>query len=320
MRNPSQPPRKILIARFSEDLKIRAIVLHYIYSMSQTTVCKILGCSPRSIRRWYLCFKETGSTDPETAPTEKKVRWSSELLAHVTKYIKDFPMFYIEELQDEIKAKFPQEPHSAATVSRALRFNLGLSRKIMERRARESSRQERQIFFTKLAVIYSYPEQLMFLDETSKDGRSCWRRYGWSRRGEKCFTTLPYTRGKRVSILAALDCTGFIAYDHTEDTFTRRKFHDSFVKHILPLVQPWPLPRSIVILDNARIHMYPELERCIEERGGMLLFLPPYSPDLNPIEPGFGLLKAWIQKYANLVWPKFPVHTLPLLMLMSVQY
>uniref|UniRef100_H3G5U8 Tc1-like transposase DDE domain-containing protein n=1 Tax=Phytophthora ramorum TaxID=164328 RepID=H3G5U8_PHYRM len=48
---------------------------------------------------------------------------------------------------------------------------------------------------------------------------------------------------------------------------------------------------SIVILDNAKIHMYEELQELIHATGALLFFLPPYSPDLNPIEVGFSLLK-----------------------------
>ena len=190
--NPSKGSMKI--ARFSDDLKMRAVILHFMYSLSQETVHQLLGPSPRSIRRWYKCFKETGSTDPERKPSEKKVNWAPEVCKFVDTYVKDFPMFYIEELQEALKVRFPDAPSSAATISRGLRFNLMLSRKVMEKRAKEATKEERQVYFNKLKPIYSYPEQLLFLDETSKDGRSSWRRYGWSRRGQKCFTTLPYGR------------------------------------------------------------------------------------------------------------------------------
>jgi hypothetical protein len=158
----------------------------------------------------------------------------------------------------------------------------------------------------KLAAIYSYPEQVIFLDETSKDGRHAYRRYGWSERNPKCVVKLPFSRGKRRSILAALDHRGFSSWATTDGTFTRTSFHHAFVAHVIPLLNPWPLPRSIVILDNAKIHLYQELEAAIHQVGARLLFLPPYCPELNPIELCFGSLKKWIQKYANLVFPLYP--------------
>lgn len=78
------------------------------------------------------------------------------------------------------------------------------------------------------------------------------------------------------------------------------------MRHVIPLLNPWPLPKSIVILDNAKIHMYRELEAAIHQTGARLLFLPPYCPELNPIEVCFGSLKKWIQKHANLVFPLYP--------------
>ncbi len=66
---------------------------------------------------------------------------------------------------------------------------------------------------------------------------------------------------------------------------------------VIPYLNPWPFPRSILILDNARIHMYEELETAVHSRGALLFFLPPYSPQLNPIEVAFAQLKNWILRY-----------------------
>lgn len=117
---------------------------------------------------------------------------------------------------------------------------------------------------------------------------------------------LPWSRGKRVSVLAALNVKGFMAWESTCGTFTRRKFHEAFCKNIIPKLNPWPLPNSIVIMDNAKIHMYQKLEEAIHQTGARLLFLPPYAPQLNPIEVCFGQLKQWIQSKANLVFPLYP--------------
>ena len=117
---------------------------------------------------------------------------------------------------------------------------------------------------------------------------------------------LPFSRGKSVSVVAALNIKGFFAWESTRGTFTRAKFHDAFARRVVPHLNPWPLPNSIVIMDNAKIHMYEKLESAIHQTGALLLFLPPYAPQLNPIEACFGCLKAWIQKHANLTFPLYP--------------
>jgi hypothetical protein len=99
-----------------------------------------------------------------------------------------------------------------------------------------------------------------------------------------------------------------------EGTFTRSEFHRCFLEKVVPLLNPWPLPRSVVILDNAKIHMYPEIERAVHQCGARLLFLPPYCPQLNPIELCFGQLKKWIQRLANIVFPLYPKQVLEVVM------
>jgi hypothetical protein len=68
---------------------------------------------------------------------------------------------------------------------------------------------------------------------------------------------------------------GFISYGQTTGTFTRKSFHDTFAEKIAPYLNPWPLPRSIVILDNAKIHMYEELQELVHSTGALLFFSSP---------------------------------------------
>ena len=161
-------------------------------------------------------------------------------------------------------------------------------------------------YHAKLAAVYSYPEQMVFIDETSKDSRDAYRMHGWAAKGEKVVVKLPSGQHVQRSILAALGHNGFIGWETTSETFTRVDFHNAFINKILPKLNPWSLPRSIVVMDNAKIHMYPELCTAISSAGALLLFLPPYSPELNPIEVSFGLLKRWIQRNANIVFPLDP--------------
>lgn len=110
-----------------------------------------------------------------------------------------------------------------------------------------------------------------------------------------------------MSLLAATDSTGFFAWDHVDWIFTRRKFHEVFKAKILPHLNPWPLPRSIVILDNATIHMYRELQDMIHSACALLYVLPPYSPQRNSIELQFSLLKRWTQHHVSAAFRADPL-------------
>ena len=66
-------------------------------------------------------------------------------------------------------------------------------------------------------------------------------------------------------------------------------------------MNPFPAPRSVLILNNAFCHRSQELKDICEEAGVVLEFLPPYSPDFNPIEESFSALKAWVRRNRQLV-------------------
>ena len=74
-----------------------------------------------------------------------------------------------------------------------------------------------------------------------------------------------------------------------------------FVRRLLRKMNRAPGPRSVLILDNARIHHAPELKPMCEEVGVELAYLPRYSPDYNPIEESFSALKAWMRRNRELV-------------------
>lgn len=252
-------------------------------------------------------FRSTGSVRKGIEVNRNKSRWPPEVQAHVLEYIEIHPCFFIEELQEELIKQFPLLPNvSAPTICRALEHDLKISRKILERRAREIRPREISDYKYRLGPFFLYPEQLVCIDEVSKDSRGSIRKHAWSRIGTPALVNLPQTRGKRVSALAAFNHKGFLAWGYTPDTFTRHTFHEVFVSCILPHLKPWPLPNSIIIVDNAKIHMYQEFIDAVQSRGAIVIFLPPFCPHFNPIETGFSLLKRWIQKHANIAYNGSP--------------
>ncbi|DAZ93190.1 TPA: hypothetical protein N0F65_010766 [Lagenidium giganteum] len=236
---------------FGRELRWRSITLLYVYGAPVLTVCRLMGVSERAVRRWYALFKSTGDVMPRRQ--SKQHEFPAEVLAHVSRYVAEHPCFYVEELRQTVNEQFPGTPSSASTILRMLHFGLKLSRRVLERRAREAIPMEVETFKCKLKGFYSFPQQVVFVDETAK-------------KSEKC----------------------------VEQTW----------------LNPWPLPRSIVILENARIHLYAELEAVVHACGAMLLFLPPYCPQLNPIEVIFGRLKQWIVRHANLAFREQPEQVL----------
>ena len=238
---------------YSDDICWRIISLIHIYDLDVQLLSELFGPTPRSIQRWYKMFLKTGSIKEMRVPQVMKSRWEPHILADVQKYVNGHPTFYMEELQNYLKEKFPDLKNvSESTICRALNFDLQLTRKKLTKAAREAVPGEISIYYEKLLPIYSYPEQLVFIDETSKDGRDAFRRYARSKRGTKATVQLPFQRGSRVSVFAALDHKGFMSWKSTRGTFTRKKFHDAFSEKVVPFLNPWPLAFTTIHCDNGQ--------------------------------------------------------------------
>jgi len=240
----------------SEDMRWRAVVLNYIYGISVLSISRILGIGRSSIRRWIQLFNATGSVEPMKRPPKSHL--TEEIKDFINTYVQLHPCFYLEELQSELRLTFPDWRHnSIPTLCRILNKDLKLTRKVLTKRAREASAKEIQEYFNRLAPFYSYPDQLVFVDETSKDARQSMRKYARSFKGTPAVVNLPNGRGKRISALACITTKGFRGFFAKEGTFDRLNFHEGFISAVIPHLNPWPLPNSIVIMDNAKIHMYP---------------------------------------------------------------
>jgi transposase len=136
--------------------------------------------------------------------------------------------------------------------------------------------------------------RLIFIDETGATTNMV-RRYGRSRRGERVKGYAPNGHWKMTTFVAGLSAEGIIAPLVVNQPMNRAIFTE-FVRQFLV---PKLAPGDIVIMDNLSSHKGVEVAALIEACGAELLFLPPYSPDLNPIENAFAKLKELLRKAAE---------------------
>ena len=116
--------------------------------------------------------------------------------------------------------------------------------------------------------------------------------YAWSRRGERAFCSAPRNWGKNVTLLSSLSAEGMGPSLAVEGATTRIVFEAYLEEAHCPSLSPG----QIVVMDNLSAHKGEKVRELIEERGCELLYLPPYSPDLNPIEQAFSKMKALMRK------------------------
>ena len=134
----------------------------------------------------------------------------------------------------------------------------------------------------------------MFIDETwAKTNMAPLR--GWCRRGTRLKALAPYGHWKTMTFLAALRCDRIDAPFVVDGPINAELFLLYVVSQLVPTLRPG----DIVVLDNLSAHKGKAVRAAIRAAGAHLLFLPPYSPDLNPIEQVFAKLKHLLRKAAE---------------------
>jgi transposase len=136
-----------------------------------------------------------------------------------------------------------------------------------------------------------YAERLVFVDEMGSN-ISLAPVYAWSKRGERAFVSVPRNWGKNVTLLASMSLEGMGPCLAVEGSTTRGVF-EAYLEHVLA---PTLRAGQVVVMDNLTAHKGERVRELIEGRGCELLYLPPYSPDFNPIEEAFAKLKALLRK------------------------
>jgi transposase len=136
-------------------------------------------------------------------------------------------------------------------------------------------------------------EDLIFLDETGAV-LNMTPSYGRAPQGERAYGEKPTTQGERISTIGALSMTGLLPAMCFEGTLNGLVFLHYVEHFLLPHLQAG----KVVILDNAAAHKCAEAIERIEQTGAKVLFLPPYCPELNPIEYGWSKIKNFLKKKA----------------------
>lgn len=137
-------------------------------------------------------------------------------------------------------------------------------------------------------------EDLVYVDESGIDSR-IYREYARSKRGVKVLTDITGKRLARTTLIAAQVGKDIISPLRFEGYTDSRVFETYLIKCLIPELRKG----QTVVIDNASFHKSLKTRELIEEAGCYLKFLPAYSPDLNPIENSWAVIKAKVRKYRH---------------------
>lgn len=284
---------------YSVDFRWRVVWLNAAYQLGFQEIAQLLCISERTVRRYVHMFQQIGDIQPRTHNHgPPKLLGTFEQLV-LLRLITDYPGIYLHEIQSKFLARFGISV-SASTICRTLRF-MGCTQQTIQHIAVQRSDELRAKFMADVSVYD--PSMLIWIDESGCDRRNCMRKRGYSVRGLPPRDHRLLVRGTRFSAIPVMTVEGIHDVYLMEGNVNSERFEE-FITHCLSaFLQPfnWINPRSVVILDNAAIHHVDGVKDLIENQfGARLLFLPPYSPDLNPVEEVFSKVKTIMKQNDSL--------------------
>jgi transposase len=134
--------------------------------------------------------------------------------------------------------------------------------------------------------------RLVFVDESGFN-TSMTRLRARAPRGQRAYGRVPRNRGKNTTLIAAVTLQGGMGESMTLEGATDALAFEAYVEHVLA---PSLCEGQVVVLDKLVAHRTEKVKDLIEERGADLVFLPSYSPDMNPIEEAFSKIKQLVRK------------------------
>ncbi|MDE4579872.1 IS630-like element ISRm10 family transposase [Sinorhizobium meliloti] len=274
------------------DLRVRVLAAVG-QGLSHRAAAERFGVSAASISRWRSREREQGDARPKALGGDRR---SGRIDAHMS--------VIVEALGPEKDATLEEVRRSLA--DRGLFFGFGTIQRFFKRdnitrkkRGAHASEQNRPDILKRRQDWFDGqldldPERLVFIDETWASTNMA-RRYGRCRIGERLRISVPHGHWKTTTFIGALTVRGFIAPFVIDRPINRLSFETYVEKVLLPELRP----DDVVVMDNLSSHKGPRVREMIESVGAKLEYLPPYSPDFNPIENAFSKLKALLRKAAE---------------------
>ena len=283
---------------YSPDIGWRIVWQRSGMGLSFREIASRLQIGVGTAHRIYTRFVDTGDVSPATRrqrPESRKLDDLHELF--IIAIISENPTLYLSEICSKIN-EVTSVTVSAPTVCRVLHRN-GCSRKKLSKVAKQRSSIYRGDF---MASVLQYSRDFfVWTDETGTDRRDQLRKFGYSLRGEPAVCCRILSRGTRISVMCAMTSDGVLEYEATTGSINADKFMDFIRGRLIPNMQPFPVRHSILILDNCSIHHARDVKDLLNSFGILVLFLPPYSPDYNPIEELFSYVKYYLKAHDDII-------------------
>jgi transposase len=254
--------------------------------MSRRQAAARFDIGPATAVRWAKRVETSGSVAPSKMGGDRRSRRIEAHAEFILAQLEEQPDLTILELREKIRERH-DVGFGHATVWRFLARHK-ITRKKKTGHASEQEREDvaeaREAWFE--GQLDLDPSKLVFLDETAVSTNMA-RRFGWAPRGERCRMSVPFG-WKTKTLVAAL------RWDRIDAPMTIDGALDgaSFLAYVEQVLAPTLSTGETVLMDNLRTHKVAGVKEAIEAKGARLVYLPPYSPDFDPIEESFSKIKS----------------------------
>lgn len=286
---------------YHSDLRWRIVWQRLSLELTFKQIAMRLNIAISTAKSVYSLFEITGDVEPKLSGPRRELRkLDDHMELFILGLILDDPSLYLSEICDKV-VELSGIRVSQATICRLLQ-RYGLTRKKVRQVALQRSDSLRGAF---IAQVLMYKRDLfVWVDETGCDRRNSIRKFGYAIRGETPICHRIFVRGQRISAVAAISTEGLVAMDlKSSGTVASDFFYDFIRGSLIPQMNPFDgsSPKSIVIMDNCSIHHVSEVKQLFDAVGIPVFFLPPYSPDYNPIEQTFSYVKYYLKQHDALI-------------------
>ena len=278
---------------YSEDFRLRIVFQHCLCGLSVRQVAKQNFVSPSTVERLVYKYRTTGEVVSLQDKHGPDIKLSSQEELIVLELFLSKPGIYLREVQQELFDATRTGVHCSTLCRTAKR--LGLTKQKMKRVAIRRSDVIRAEYMSEMSAFD--PNMLVFIDETGSVKRNAVREYGYGLRGITPVQHHIVVHGQRISSIGILTTDGIEDVYIVEGNVNGEIFLGFIQRCLLNIIKPFDgsNPKSVVVFDNASIHHLSTVIDIITAAGAIVRFLPPYSPDLNPIEEAFSKVKAYLR-------------------------
>jgi transposase len=275
---------------YSRDLRNKIIEAYQNGEGSMRQLGKRFKVSVTFIFSLLKRLSKTGSIDPKPHGGGRSPGVKAEGQTFLKQLVEKQPDLTLEEIATEYQKDF--KPVSTSTIDRTLN-KLKLTRKkksLFEPRKNTPENLKKQHNY-QINIASFDAEDFIFLDETGSV-RNLTRSHARSPQGQRIKSPNSLIRGSRISTIGALGTEGILTALCYEGTLNSNLFEYFIEDFLVPVLTP----SKVVILDNASSHHSEKAIAMIETTGAGVIFLPPYSPELNPIELIWSQVKNFLKK------------------------